>query len=141
MKIERIAPLALALAVLLLSGCVAGTQPVAAGSTSSASTPAVTPTTSASDPDPNDAPAPALDTPEPVAPMPATWSDDELIGACKVAWNDSGRVDEWSQYSPDAVIQEDAESYYVAFINDSSSETRACDISGTPAEPSIQLAS
>jgi len=145
MKIERLAPLALA--VLLLSGCVAGTEPGVATSAASPSVAVASPTpsgTSSSAPEIPEEPTistPADPAPEADTEPPAGWSDDELIGACKVAWNESGRVNEWREFTVDALVEERNGQWYVAFTSDSGSETRACTVSGSPSDPAVTLAS
>ncbi|WP_286279110.1 hypothetical protein [Naasia aerilata] len=127
-------------AVLLLSGCTAGvpvsaTSPITSdtGASSAAPAPAPIPT---DEPEPSRAP----DAPEQTNVPPAEWTNEELIGACKVEWNNAGATD-WSQFSPDAMVEPRGDSYYVAFKSNVTAEVRDCTISGTPSASSVTMGS
>jgi len=157
-----------ALLALGLSGCFSGTptsaesalpstRPSVTASATPTPTPTITPTPTAPAPAPSTAaPAEPTTAPQPSGDpgqsnpnsepgvgdaIPARWSDDELLGACKEAWSESGGVSDWSDYSPDARIEQRGAGYYVAISSESGGEVRDCTITGTPSEPSVELGS
>ena len=67
------------------------------------------------------------------------WNDDELIGACKVAWNESGQIANWSEYSPDALIDDNGDAYSVTFVSSAGGRDLTCTVRGTPAAPEVDL--
>ncbi len=143
---------AVVVGMLALSGC-AIQRPDTATSPSVSATPSTKPSPSASSSPSPSASAPAA-SPVPSDPgpvpipegtdestaAPASWSDEELIGACKVAWNDAGRADGWSDYSPRADIQKRGSEWYVAFRARSGDDVRDCLVSGSPSAPSVTVA-
>lgn len=139
---------AVVVGMLALSGCAiqrpdTTASPSVSATPSSKPSPSPSPTASApvASPVPSDpGPVPIPEgTDEPTA-APASWSDEELIGACKVAWNDAGRADGWSDYSPRADIQKRGGDWYVAFRSRSGDDVRDCAVSGSPAAPSVTVA-
>ena len=127
---------AVALAIITaLAGCVP--SPVASTGTPTPVASYTAPPGSAANPIQEGPPVTPTSTPEP--PVSPEWTDDDLIGACKVAWNESGRAIDWSQYSPDALIQQDGDAFDVAFRRESGDGQLACRISGTPVAPSVSI--
>jgi hypothetical protein len=141
----RVKAAVLAIGVLVaLTACAPGV-PAAQNSSipPTASAPAATasPTTSpeASLPAPEPVPTPEGDIPAPPA-QASDWSDDALIGACKVAWNESGQGAGWSAYSPDAEIEQRGEGFYVGFAAESGDDVRDCLVEGSPGDPRVTVA-
>lgn len=89
--------------------------------------------------------SPDAESPAPVDPQveaPVEWTDEELIGACKTAWTQSGNGADWSDYSPDGVsIAPEGSGYRVTFASLSGGADRACTVSGTPSETNAQIVS
>ncbi len=67
----------------------------------------------------------------------ATWSDEDLLGACKVAWGDTGRIAGWDTYSPDAVVEQKGDSWFVSIRSTTGERDRDCDVTGTPSSPQV----
>lgn len=146
-----------ALLALGLTGCFSGTptsaesplpssRPSATASTSATprATPTATPSQTATaepapDPQPTEDAGQSNPNPGTGDAAPAKWSDDELVGACKEEWTQSGGVSDWSDYSPDARIDQRGSGYYVAIPAESSGDVRDCTITGSPTESSVVL--
>jgi hypothetical protein len=146
-----------ALLALGLTGCFSGTPTSAesplpstrpSATASASATPTATPSQTATvapapDPQPTENPGQSNPNPNPGTgdAVPAKWSDDELLGACKEAWTESGEVSDWSDYSPDARIEQRGAGHYVAISSETGGAVRDCTINGTPSEPSVVLGS
>lgn len=122
---------------------VPGTTPVPSLTSGTASrtptplptVPGANPTDPAADPDLGTGITPS----SPPSAAPVMWSNEELLGACKVAWGETGRIAGWDSYSPDAVVEQNGDSWFVSIRSTASEPDRDCDVAGTPSSPHVSV--
>jgi hypothetical protein len=128
MQRSRLALVVPALLVLALSAC---TPPAPGGEFQPTGGPAIADESATPDVESSQAA-------EEYAPPPE-WTNDELVGACKVEGDLAATGRSWEDYSSDASFAQTSSSWTVTFPALAGGDALTCEVSGTPADPTVVL--